>query len=126
MPAFSRSPAKKPNTPMLRQKSTPSSAANAMAMALRLMGGRFTDSAPLLVELPACLDDASNRILVAAHRSQEHRVRLHGEHRDVGRARGHVAIRETHRVLAQERGGRAHRALFQLVLGVRVVETPAG
>src|SRR5690349_14711957 len=112
MPGVSRSPAKKPNTNRLMRKSTPSSAVNAIATALRLMGGRFTSSALPPIELPACLDDASNRVRVAGRTIHEHRVRFHREHRYIGRTRRHVAAGETHRVLSQESRGRAYRLLL--------------
>src|SRR4051794_2402027 len=92
IPGFKESPAKKPNTSRLMRKSTPSSAVNAMAIDLKLIVGRFSGSALLLIEFPACVDDASNGVFVAGRGAHEHRVRLHPEHGVLGGSRGIVAI----------------------------------
>src|SRR5688572_4987792 len=121
----SLSPAKYTSSWVPMMKSAAISAAKAMMMALMSMGGIASITGRLLVEFSAGGDDARGCFGIAGGDVQEHLIGLDGEHRHVTGTRGNVAIRKTHRVLAQEiRGGGDRAVLLPAGIG-GIVEAPA-
>src|SRR4051812_8352638 len=106
----------------LMTKSAPTSAENAIAMALMLMGGTRSGSG---VEGTASRNDASRGVRVARGRAQKHRVGLYRQHGHFARKRWNVAVGKANRMLTQESGGRPDRPLLLSLQFTGIVEAPA-